>query len=118
MTFEPLDCVRVTVYLVSVCSAPLPVVRRLQAVGPCETHLTGEQRRLSAYTAHESGEGREDEGFACPGKQAGREMGGRQRRTKQIEMAEQLTRHRKKDRLKDIFRKKAEMHTDTSSPLY
>lgn len=87
MTFEPLDyvcvCVCVTsVFCVPVCSAPM---QRLQPAGPCGTHLTGEQRRLSAYMAHKSGEGREAGGSACPGKQAGRETGGRRRRRKQTE---------------------------------
>lgn len=48
-----------------------------------------------------AGEGREAEGFLLPWK-TGRQ-GGRRRRRKQTEKTEQLTRHRKKDRLEDIF---------------
>lgn len=91
MTFEPSDCVFVCVDVssVSMCvsvSAPLLAVQRLQPAGPCGTHLTGEQRRLSAYTAHESGEGRElRASLALENRQAGRETGGRRRRRKQTE---------------------------------
>lgn len=88
VTFEPLGrvCECVCAYLVPVCSAPLPAVQRLQPAGPCGTHLTGEQRRLSAYTAHESREGREAEGFCSPRKNrpagrraAGEDVGSRQK---------------------------------------
>lgn len=77
---------------VSVCMflVPLLATWRLQPAGPCGTHLTAEQRRPNAFTAHERG-GR-PRALAHPGKQAG----GGQRRRKQTEKAEQLTRHWKK----------------------
>lgn len=50
VTSEPLDCVCVCAretcaFCVPVCTVS---TRRLQPAGPCGTHLTGEQRRLSA----------------------------------------------------------------------
>lgn len=96
VTFDPLHSTRVCVNSASVCVflVPLLAAWRLQPAGPCGTHLTGEQRRLNAFTAHERG-GR-PRALARPGKQAGRETGGGRRRRKQTEKAEQLTRHRKK----------------------
>lgn len=97
VTFDPLHSTCVCVCEFSECLCvlvPLLAAWRLQPAGPCGTHLTGEQRRLNAFTAHERG-GR-PRALARPGKQAGRETGGRRRRRKQTEKAEQLTRHRKK----------------------
>lgn len=63
---------------VPICSTPLPAVQRLQPAGPCGTHLTGEHGRLSAYTAHESGErgGRLRALLALENRQAGRRAAG------------------------------------------
>ena len=101
-----------------------PCRDRLQPAGPCGTHLTGEQRRLSVCTAaHESAEGRE----ARPGKQASRQAGGetgrrggRRRRRKQTERQSSWADRGKKTDWRIFFSpgKKAEMQTDTSSLLY
>lgn len=62
-------------------------------------------------------EGRVAEGSARPGKQAA-ETGGRQRRRKQTEKAEQLTRHRKKTDYRIFSLQEKGRDADTLSFLY